>query len=267
MPHLKVLAGSFIGLCLWLVSTAVQAGPPRGTPCEEHQSGSPWCERAALLECRQHRSSGCAELERDFRGYGQGVPPWFLPSDFDDTAQLTPLILSIPETPQPVRATDKKFHLVYELELLNFGTFGAQPPSTPVPILTVAEVVIRDAEHPHGPPLMVLNGDALIQRMQTRRLGIASSATPIQLVPGQSAVVFLDVTVSNRGSVPKSLLNQVKVVAVPETGQPPVVNVTELETPVNQTPVVVIGPSAGAAGPTSTAAATLPRRIAASVVL
>jgi hypothetical protein len=107
MTRMLVLA------CLLLGIATVDAGSPGANVCETHQgAGSPWCERAAQLECEQHRSFACLQLEHEFKSSGGGLPPWFLPPAFDDTAQLTPLILSVPETPQPVRATDRKYHLV-----------------------------------------------------------------------------------------------------------------------------------------------------------
>jgi hypothetical protein len=268
MTRMLVIAFLLLGLA------TVEAGSPPANVCETHQgAGSPWCERAAQLECERHRSFACLQLEHEFNGSGGGLPPWFLPPAFDDTAQLTPLILSVPETPQPFRATDKQYHLVYELQLLNFGTFGAQPPSTPVPTLIVTEILIQDGEHPHGPPLLILSGEALTKRMQLLHLGFTPDPEPgapspsstqltpgqsasqpdatetemqlpssIQLTPGQSAMVFLDVIFPDRQSVPKSITNRVKVAALPGTGQAPVVDLTELHIQVEQTPVITIGP-------------------------
>ena len=94
-----------------------------------------------------------------------------------------------------------------------------------------------------------MSGDALAKRMRLLQLGFIPNPEPgqpplpqIQLIPGQSAVVFLDVAFPDRQSVPTSITNRVKVAAVPGIGQSPVVDLTELQIRVDQTPVIVIGP-------------------------
>jgi len=83
----------------------------------------------------------------------------FLPPTFDDAAQLTPLLLSVTHAPQPVRSTDGRFHLAYELQLLNFGSFAANRPVAPTPpaALEVTEIALFGDGDPS--PLLVLAGD------------------------------------------------------------------------------------------------------------
>jgi len=168
---------------------------------------------------------------------GDAVSRRFLPPRFDDSAQLTPLILSIPRAPQPVRATDGRFHLVYELQMLNFGAFPATPSPTPA-ALEVVEVALFVASS--SAPLLVLDGDALLQRMQLLRLAPSPATTELEV--GQSGVLYLDVTFPDRQSVPRRISNRVTVRAIPGTGEQPVVDTTSLEVAIDPKPVVVVGP-------------------------
>jgi len=191
--------------------------------------------------CPSHPAVLSADADPDARKPAASHAPCFLPPTFDDSAQLTPLLLSVPRAPQPVRATDGRFHLVYELKMLNFGSFPAVRPTPPTPppaTLEVTEVALfSDAQLT---PFLVLSGEALASRMQLVRLGISPPTVNFQ--PGQSGILFLDATFPSRQAVPKRILHRVTVKAVAGTGGQPNVDETFLELPVNPAPVVVIGP-------------------------
>jgi len=176
----------------------------------------------------------------DTRQAAASLARCFLPPTFDDAAQLTPLLLSVTHAPQPVRSTDGRFHLAYELQLLNFGSFAANRPVAPTPpaALEVTEIALFGDGDPS--PLLILAGDSLAERMQLVRLGISPPTVNFQ--PGQSGIVFLDVTFPDRRSIPKRIIHRVKVKAIAGTGDQPAIDQTDLEVAVDQRPVVVIGP-------------------------
>ena len=179
-------------------------------------------------------------LEASEFGSGDALSRRLLSPKFDDTAALTPLVLSAPRAPQPVRATDGRFHLVYELEMLNFGSPSAVklPPRTPPPALEVIEVAVFADRRPS--PRLVPTGDALAARMQLVRSGFPPSATALEL--GQSGIVFLDVTFAHRQSIPKRVSHRVRVRALSGPSNQPLVDTTSLDLVVDPRPVVVIGP-------------------------
>src|SRR5262245_27108948 len=172
---------------------------------------------------------------------GDDISARLLPPRFDDTAKLTPLVLSVPRAPQPVRATDGRVHLVYELQMLNFGSPSVvkPPPETPPPALEVTEVAVFADGRPT--PLLVLTGDALPSRMRLVRFGFPQQPATA-LAAGQSGILFLDVPFADRQSIPKRVSHRVKVQALSDPADQPLVDTTSLDLAVNATPVVVIGP-------------------------
>ena len=233
-----------------LASMAVQANGDGAEVCEGLSDKAFGICRAAIgKKCNVLPTSmpeACERLETRFRAVTDGmVPPWLVVPDPDSEAQLTPVNLMVPFNPQPVRGTDGKYHLVYELQIQNFGTFGAVPAPPPPAALLVEEVAVFDSADPGFEPIFVLEGEALIERMQLVHLSarFPGAPPPIELQPAQSAIVFLDLVFDERDAVPASLTNLVRVSAVPGTGPEPVVNEVEKQIEVNQTPVIVIGPS------------------------
>jgi len=207
------------------------------------------CRSAIATGCNvlpTSRPEACEKLEAKFKAASGGmVPPWLVVPDPDSTAQLTPVNLMVPFNPQPVRGTDSKYHLVYELQIQNFGSFGAVPAPPPPAALLVEEVAVFDTADPGAEPIFVLEGEALVERMQLVHLSARFPGTPppIELQPAQSAIVFFDLVFDERDAVPASLTHLVRVSAVPGTGPEPVVNQVAKEIEVNQAPVIVIGPS------------------------
>ena len=131
----------------------------------------------------------------------------------DDGNELKPLLTRIVREPQPFRANDGKIHLVYELEILNFTT-----ETIDLTRLTVFGNSMDTA------PLLVLEGDQFMQRtvlLQYHPFKRAplEDVTVDQIGPGQTAVVYLDVTVDNMESVPGSLINRVEIDGPPVIAQ------------------------------------------------
>ncbi|MEZ4548730.1 MAG: M23 family metallopeptidase [Thermodesulfobacteriota bacterium] len=131
----------------------------------------------------------------------------------DDGNELKPLLTHIVREPQPFRANDGKIHLVYELEVLNFTT-----ETVDLTRLTVFGNSMDTA------PLLVLEGDQFMQRtvlLQYHPFKRAplEDVTVEQIGPGQTAVVYLDVTVDSMESVPGSLINRVEIDGPPVIAQ------------------------------------------------
>ena len=116
-----------------------------------------------------------------------------LPSHADP--QFTGLAASVLTHPEPVRGTDGRFHLAYELVLTN---------ATPLPV-EVERVEARDAATHQV--LLSLGGDELTSRMNPiggPPLDVTPPPTNL-LAPGGSAVVWLDVRVRKRWDLPSAL--------------------------------------------------------------
>ena len=131
----------------------------------------------------------------------------------DDGNELKPLLTRIVREPQPFRANDDKIHLVYELEILNFTTETVD--------LTRLTVFGNSTD---TAPLLVLEGDQFMQRtvlLQYHPFKRAplEDVTVDHIGPGQTAVVYLDVTVDNMESVPGSLINRVEIDGPPVIAQ------------------------------------------------
>jgi hypothetical protein len=155
----------------------------------------------------------------------------------DDGNELKPLLTRVVREPQPFRANDDKIHLVYELEILNFTTETVD--------LTRLTVFGNSTD---TAPLLVLEGDQFMQRtvlLQYHPFKRAplEDVTVDHIGPGQTAVVYLDVTVDNMESVPDNLINRVEIDGPPVIAQ--VLGESALtvstEVGVNGNQVVVLG--------------------------
>lgn len=105
---------------------------------------------------------------------------------------ITPVIASVVAAPVPVRATDGKTHLAYELQLTN--TLGSP--------VDLAALSVKAGDR----NLLTLSGANLAY--WTRALGAGQTPTTT-LGPGQSGVVWLDVAVD--GDAPKDLTHALEV--------------------------------------------------------
>jgi hypothetical protein len=151
------------------------------------------------------------------------VPPKpIVPPPLD---QLTPLVGHVIAEPTPVLAADNRIHLVYELLLTNM--FDA--PAT----LDAVEVL---NESRAGALIRRLDGPALAS--MTRPMG--SRKTSTTLGPGQSGVVFMDVTFGATDELPRKLTHRLTVHA--RTGAPTVPVFESCPTDVSRRHAVVISP-------------------------
>ncbi len=111
--------------------------------------------------------------------------------------------------PQPVRGTDGRFHIAYELILTDTTQFA----------LDVKRVEVRDARTRRL--LLSLNGRALSSRMNSvagATTGVKPPTTTL-LAPSGSAVVWLDVRVRRRADLPSVLDHRVVSSTRPPPGE------------------------------------------------
>jgi hypothetical protein len=111
-------------------------------------------------------------------------------------AKQTPLLMRVLNAPEPVKGTDGKYHLVYELVLTNSSPGAA----------TVKSIKTIDAKS--GEVVGSLAGADVAAR--TVLLGDVSGATAEEVGSGRVALVFLDATFDDLRNVPKALEHRVK---------------------------------------------------------
>lgn len=131
----------------------------------------------------------------------------------DDTNELVSMILEVVRAPQPFRANDGLVHLVYEVQIQNFTT----------ETLTLENLTVS-GNSTEAPPLLVLEEAELMDRtllLQYHPFKKAplEDAVVGQIGGGQTAVVYLDVTVDDFASVPHTLVNRVRVSGPPLVAQ------------------------------------------------
>ena len=154
--------------------------------------------------------------------WGCGPPKPIVPPPLD---QLTPLVGHVIAEPRPVLGADNRIHLVCELLLTN--VFDA--PAT----LDAVEVL---NESRGGALISRLDGPALAR--MARPMG--SKKTSTTLAPGQSGVVFMDVTFGPTDELPRNLTHRLTVHA--RTGAPTVPVFESCSTDVSRRHAVVISP-------------------------
>jgi hypothetical protein len=127
----------------------------------------------------------------------------------DRAPQFTGLAASFLTHPQPVRGTDGRFHIAYELMLTNAVKFP----------LDVNRVEVRDGKTHRV--LLSLHGHALSSRMNS----VAGATTGVKppdttlLSPSGSAVVWLDVRVRRKADLPDVLQHRVVASTRPPPGE------------------------------------------------
>jgi hypothetical protein len=127
----------------------------------------------------------------------------------DSDPQFTGLAASFLTHPQPVRGTDGRFHIAYELVLTDAVQFA----------LGVERVEVRDAKTHRV--LLSLEGRALSSRMNSVA-GARTGETPPDttlLSPSGSAVVWLDVRVRRKADLPGALDHRVVSSTRPPPGE------------------------------------------------
>jgi Peptidase family M23 len=114
---------------------------------------------------------------------------------------VTPVIANLVAAPVPVRATDGKIHLAYELQLTN--VLNQDVTITSVKVLARDQTVLR------------LTGDQVAD--WTRVIGTQTPTT--KLGPGQSGIVWLDVALDESAAVPTDLVHAVGI-SIPKPTPP-----------------------------------------------
>jgi hypothetical protein len=127
----------------------------------------------------------------------------------DRAPQFTGLAASFLTRPQPVRGTDGRFHIAYELMLTNAVQFP----------LDVNRVEIRDGKTHRV--LLSLHGHALSSRMNSIAGATTGKKPPdtTLLSPSGSAVVWLDVRVRRKADLPDVLQHRVVASTRPPPGE------------------------------------------------
>ena len=127
----------------------------------------------------------------------------------DRAPQFTGLAASFLTRPQPVRATDGRFHIAYELMLTNAVQFPHD----------VNRVEIRDGKTHRV--LLSLHGHALSSRMNSIAGATTGKKPPdtTLLSPSGSAVVWLDVRVRRKADLPDVLQHRVVASTRPPPGE------------------------------------------------
>ena len=141
----------------------------------------------------------------------------------------TPLVARVIEPPHPVRGSDHKVHLAYELLILN---------TTAVPV-AVRRIETFDPAHPES-VLATLSGQRLAAHM-----GSVTGASGVRLGPKQSGLVILDVRLDRHAPIPDRLIHRLTVKAA-SSGSPTEPYTTGTTRVVNEEAVQVAAPLRGA---------------------
>jgi hypothetical protein len=140
-----------------------------------------------------------------------------------DNNTFTPVVISVLAPPVPVKGSDGRFHLVYELLVTNSNNFDWQ----------VLSVEVLDGNGT-GNVLTSFSGEEVKDKMQ-----LVGTREPVDaLEPAQTALIFMALAVDNVDEIPQFLLHRVTV-TVP--GGLPQLIVDLLQLPPGQEEIVEIG--------------------------
>jgi hypothetical protein len=118
-------------------------------------------------------------------------------------AQLTPLAATVQDPPQTVRASDGRFHLVYEVSLLNTSSSAVR----------LDRVVVRGG----GKVRARYDGPGAIEPIMS---DVSHPFDPIDsLEPSGGGTLWMDVTFNRRGQIPKRIKH--RLVTTPLAGGEP----------------------------------------------
>jgi hypothetical protein len=113
-----------------------------------------------------------------------------------ETVQVSPVGMSVDNVPIPVKGSDERYHVVYELELTNFSSEKVSFDHLDVP----------DAHH--GGVVASLNAEALAGRLVVRD----AAATPGSLGAAQVGLVYMHLIFEVKDIVPRMLDHRLSVV-------------------------------------------------------
>jgi hypothetical protein len=105
--------------------------------------------------------------------------------------------MRVTNEPIPVKGSDRRYHLVYDVELINFGRSAA----------TIQQVDVLDVDG--GKTVASLSAPDLADRLNVR------DAAPGVLSPGKFGVLFLHVAFDTKGAVPAAVEHRLVVDAQP----------------------------------------------------
>jgi len=115
------------------------------------------------------------------------------------TVQVSAFSATPSVSPVPVRGTDGRIHMPYELLVVNFGSDPA----------TIASVQAVNARRPSR-VLDSLTGADVAAHFMIAAIGGSSPAEAV-IGPGQEGIVWLDATVSGWSSVPRRIVHRIRV--------------------------------------------------------
>jgi hypothetical protein len=111
--------------------------------------------------------------------------------------QVTPVLMRVLNKPIPVKGSDRRYHLLYDIELINFGR-------SPTAIQQVEVLDVNGDK-----TVASLSGSDLAARMRTRE------ETPGSLSPGAFGDLFMHVAFDTRGAIPAAVQHRLVVDAQP----------------------------------------------------
>ena len=117
-------------------------------------------------------------------------------ANFDTENALTPIVMSVLAPPVPVKGSDGRYHITYELFLTNSNTFDWE----------VLSIEVLDGS-PDGKVLDAISGNEVMNKMQL--VGTRERTTSLE--PTQSGLVFITFTVENKEDIPDSLLHKLTI--------------------------------------------------------
>ncbi len=109
---------------------------------------------------------------------------------------FTPVVASVLAPPVPVKGSDRKFHITYEINLTNSNTFDWE----------VVSIEVLDG-HPDGQVLKVIAGDEVMDKMQFLGTRVPTNI----LLPTQSALVYVTFTVPSEEDIPGTLIHKLTI--------------------------------------------------------
>jgi murein DD-endopeptidase MepM/ murein hydrolase activator NlpD len=141
---------------------------------------------------------------------------------------FTPIVQSAVARPSPVKGSDGRYHLVYEVQALNASSLP----------WNVRSIAIR-AAGPHGRTLARWSGARVAKVMVT----IADHKPARRLAPGQGALLFLTFSVASRNHLPAALEQRLVLRNATRPVQgPPAVTETAGRVRIARRAPVVLGP-------------------------
>lgn len=117
------------------------------------------------------------------------------PAHADGPLQVTPVTMRIAASPVPVKGSDDRYHVVYELELVNFT--GAR--------VGIDRLEVLDAGS--GSAVAALDAQALGQRLVVTD----AAAQPASLGPAQFGLVYMHLVFERKADIPRKLHHRIAV--------------------------------------------------------